>query len=110
DDPGRRLALVSVPSTPPAEAPPPMWVNEAMADLYGFTAGKIVAIPIAGKLTAFTVAGVWRDYARPQGAVVIERERYVTLTGDRTATNGAPRLAPGPALAQTSAAIAPQTP
>src|SRR5438132_302945 len=80
NDPGRRLALVSVPSTPPAEAPPPMWGNEAMADLYGFTAGKIVAIPIAGKLTAFTVAGVWRDYARPHGAVVLERDRYVTLT------------------------------
>ena len=110
NDPGRRLALVSVPSTPPAEAPPPMWVNEAMADLYGFTAGKIVAIPIAGKLTAFTVAGVWRDYARPQGAVVIERERYAGLTGDRTATNGALWLAPGTDLDEVSRAIAREIP
>jgi putative ABC transport system permease protein len=110
NDPGRRLALVGAPSTPPAEAPSPMWVNEAMADLYGFTAGKIVAIPIAGKPTAFTVAGVWRDYARPQGAVVIERERYVTLTGDRTATNGALWLAPGTDLDQVSRAIAREIP
>ena len=82
-----------------------MWVNEAMADLYGFTAGKIVAIPIAGKPTAFTVAGVWRDYARPQGAVVIERERYVTSL----ATEWRPtalRLAPGTDLDQVSRAIA----
>jgi len=110
NDPGRRLALVGAPSTPPAEAPSPMWVNEAMADLYGFTAGKIVAIPIAGKPTAFTVAGVWRDYARPQGAFVIERERYVTLTGDRTATNGALWLAPGTDLDQVSRAIAREIP
>ena len=31
---------------------------------------------------AFTVAGVWRDYGRQQGAIAIERERYVELTGD----------------------------
>jgi putative ABC transport system permease protein len=110
NDPGRRLALVGAPSTPPAEAPSPIWVNEAMVDLYGFTAGKIVAIPIAGKPTAFTVAGVWRDYARPQGAVVIERKRYVTLTGDRMATNGALWLAPGTDLDQVSRAIAREIP
>ena len=108
-DPGRRLALVGAPARPPAEAPP-MWVNEAMVDLYGFTAGKVVAIPIAGKPTAFAVAGVWRDYARPQGAVVIERERYVALTGDRTATNGALWLAPGTDLDQVSHAIAREVP
>ena len=110
NDPGRRLALVGAPSTPPAEAPSPMWVNEAMVDLYGFTAGKIVAIPIAGKPTTFTVAGVWRDYARPQGAVVIERERYITLTGDRMATNGALWLAPATDLDQVSRAIAREIP
>jgi putative ABC transport system permease protein len=109
-DPARRLALVDPPSTPHAGAPPPAWVNEAMVDLYGFTAGKIVAIPLAGKPTAFTVAGVWRDYARPQGAVVIERERYVDLTGDRTATNGALWLAPGTDLDQVSQAIAREVP
>jgi putative ABC transport system permease protein len=70
-------------------------VNEAMADLYGFAPGSVVELPIAGKPAAFTVAGVWRDYARPQGAVVIERARYVALTGDNTATNGALWLAPG---------------
>ena len=88
-DAGRRLALVGAALVPPAGAPPPVWVNEAMVDLYGFTAGKVVNLPIAGRSTPFIVAGVWRDYARPQGAVVIERERYVALTGDRTATNAA---------------------
>jgi putative ABC transport system permease protein len=86
---------VSAPLTPAPDAPPPVWVNEAMVDLYGFEKGKVVNLPIAGKSTAFTVAGVWRDYARPQGAVVVERERYIELTGDQSATNGALWLEPG---------------
>lgn len=103
---GQRLALVdsALPLRP--GSPPPVWVNEAMVDLYDFTPGKVVELPIAGKPSAFTVAGVWRDYARPQGAVVIERDRYVELSGDRTATNAALWLAPGTKLEQVSAAIA----
>ena len=109
-DPARRLALVGAASTPPAGAPPPTWVNEAMVDLYGFAAGKVVELPIAGKPTAFMVAGVWRDYARPQGAVVIERNYYVDLTGDRTATNGALWLAAGTGFEEVSRAIARELP
>jgi putative ABC transport system permease protein len=91
----RQLQLVSGPVTVAAGAPPAAWVNEAMVDLYGFVPGKIIELPIAGKRAAFTVAGVWRDYARPQGAVVIERERYIALTGDRSVTGGALWLAAG---------------
>jgi len=91
----RQFQLVSGPVTLAPGAPPAVWVNEAMVDLYGFAPGSVVELPIAGKPAAFTVAGVWRDYARPQGAVVIERARYVALTGDNTATNAALWLAPG---------------
>jgi putative ABC transport system permease protein len=76
-----------------------------MVDLYGFAAGKQVELPIAGKPIAFTVAGVWRDYARPQGAVVIERERYVALTGDDSATTAALWLAPGASPAEIDRAL-----
>ena len=41
------------------------------------------------------VAGVWRDYIRQHGAVVIERDRYVRLTGDRNASDAALWLADG---------------
>jgi putative ABC transport system permease protein len=109
-DAGQRLALVDASSTPAPDAPPPLWANEAMADLYGFTTGKVVELPLAGKASRFTVAGVWRDYARPQGAVVIERDRYVALTGDRTATNAALWLAPGASLDQLSTSIAHEVP
>jgi putative ABC transport system permease protein len=90
-----RLPLVDTPLARPPDAPPPAWVNEAMVDLYGFRPGRVVELPIAGRATPFFVAGVWRDYGRPQGAVQIEESVYVALTADRTATNGALWLAPG---------------
>ncbi len=94
-EPGRRLPLVGPWTVPAAGSPAPMWVNETMADVYGFVPGKVVEIPLAGKPARFTVAGVWRDYARPQGAVVIEREQYIALTGDQAASTAAIWLAPG---------------
>ena len=104
-NPGRQLAMVaSAPS--PSPDTPPLWVNEAMVDVYGFAAGAKVELPIGGKRVPFMIAGVWRDYARPQGAIVIERERYIALTGDRTATNGALWLAPGTDLEQLRREIA----
>jgi len=104
-NPGRQLAIVaSSPGLGPDTSP--LWVNEAMVDVYGLAAGTRVELPIAGKRVPFTIAGVWRDYARPQGAIVIERERYIALTGDRTATNGALWLLPGTDLAQLRREIA----
>jgi putative ABC transport system permease protein len=102
----RQLQLVRGPVTLPPGAPPPVWVNEAMLDLYDFAPGKLIELPIAGKLASFTVAGVWRDYARPQGAIVIERERYIALTGDRSATSAALWLASGVNPDELSRAIA----
>jgi putative ABC transport system permease protein len=94
-NPARNLPLLGSPREVPAEAPPPVWVNEAAADLYGFSPGSVIALPLNGKSLSFTVAGVWRDYGRPQGAIAMERERYEALTGDATVTNGALWLAQG---------------
>jgi putative ABC transport system permease protein len=41
------------------------------------------------------VAGVFRDYARQHGAVLIERRDYVALTGDERVNDAAVWLAPG---------------
>ena len=109
-DPARRLPLVGRSIVPPEGSPPPIWVNETMADVYGFVPGKVVEIPLSGKPARFTVAGVWRDYARPQGALVIERERYMALTGDRTATGAAIWLAPGTTLEQLHEALVHELP
>jgi putative ABC transport system permease protein len=45
------------------------------------------------------VAGIWRDYARQQGAVVIRDRDYVRLTGDRLRDEAAITLAPGADIA-----------
>jgi len=95
DDPGRRLPLVSDALRPGPGEPPPLWASEAMVDLYGYALGKVVELPIAGKLQRFTVAGIWRDYARQHGTVIIERELYASLSGDRNSNDAALYLAPG---------------
>lgn len=62
----------------------PVWVSEAMVDLYGWQLRQQVMLPLAGKLHAFTVAGVWRDYARQSGSVQIRLSDYQALSGDLT--------------------------
>jgi putative ABC transport system permease protein len=94
-DPARNLPILGSPLIVTPEAPPPVWVTEAAVDLHGFVPGAIIELPITGKSIAFTVAGVWRDYGRQQGVIAMERERYVALTGDGTATNGALWLVAG---------------
>ena len=94
-NPARTLPLIGTPLAVAAGAPPPVWVTEASVDLYGFTPGKVIELPIAGKMERVTVAGVWRDYGRQQGAITMDRARYIGLTGDRTVTNGAVWLAEG---------------
>ncbi len=95
DASGRRLPLVSAPFSPQPEDPPRIWASEAMVDLYGYFPGKVVELPIAGKLQRFIVAGIWRDYARQHGSIVIERELYVELSGDRNANDCGLYLQPG---------------
>ncbi|MCC6473379.1 MAG: FtsX-like permease family protein [Burkholderiales bacterium] len=91
----RSLALVGESRLPAPGAPPPAWVSEAMVDLYGMRAGDVVALALRGRVAAFTVAGVWRDYARQHGAVVIERREYARLTGEERAGNASIWLEPG---------------
>jgi len=99
------------------EAPQvPVWVSEAMVDLYQARPGSRLRLPLGAAPTApgdrpgtgtdaaspragagaeFTVAGVWRDYARQGGSVVIDAADYERLTGDRARTDAALWLRPG---------------
>jgi putative ABC transport system permease protein len=76
-----------------------------MVDVYGFTPGQHIELPVAGKLVAFTVAGAWRDYARQNGAVLIQRSLYITLTGDANASDGALWLVPSATPTQIETSI-----
>jgi putative ABC transport system permease protein len=63
----------------------PAWISEELQDLYGYRPGDPIDLPLNGRQTRFVVAGIWRDYARAAGAVVISRDAYVAATGDRSA-------------------------
>jgi putative ABC transport system permease protein len=55
-----------------------------MVDLYGWQPGQVVELPMQDKLEKFTVAGVWRDYARQSGAIMMRMEDYRALSDDMT--------------------------
>ena len=61
----------------------PIWVSEAMVDLYQFTVGREVRLPLGDAAQIFIVAGVWRDYGRQFGAIQMQLADYRRLTGDR---------------------------
>ena len=85
--------------------PPPVWISEAVADLHGWRPGARVPLPLGERLHEFRVAGVYRDYARQHGSMVIARTDYVARTGDRRANDAALWLAPGAAPADAIAAL-----
>jgi putative ABC transport system permease protein len=85
--------------------PPPAWVSEAVFDLYGFSPGSTLQLPLMNQARPFIVVGVFRDYARQHGAIQIDRADYVALTGDRRINDGALWLAPGATPAQAMEAI-----
>jgi putative ABC transport system permease protein len=97
--------LVGRAHEPKQEDPPPAWISEAVADLYGYAPGDRIELPIGGRNQPFVVAGVWRDYLRQHGAIVIERARYVELTGDRRTNDATLWLAPGTSAADTMQAL-----
>jgi putative ABC transport system permease protein len=76
-----------------------------MRDLYGFRPGDTLRLPIEGREVAFVVRGVYRDYARQHGSILLDRGEYVALTGDRRVNDAAIWLAPGATRADTMAAV-----
>lgn len=85
--------------------PPALWVSEAIADFYGYRPGQVVSLPLAGRERKLVVAGVFRDYARQHGAVLMNRSDYVALTGDRRINDGGLWLEPGTTAAEAMEAI-----
>ncbi|MEO8543627.1 MAG: FtsX-like permease family protein [Burkholderiaceae bacterium] len=108
-EPQRALALVGPLRSAPAGTVP-VYVSEPMQALYGIQVGTVYARladvlapaqdapAVAG--TQFFVAGVWRDYARQFGAIAIDRNDYVRVTGDRQVNDLALSLAAGADAAQ----------
>jgi putative ABC transport system permease protein len=80
------------------------WISEAAQDLYGYKVGDDLRLPLGGQNRKFRIVGVWRDYARTTGAVVISRPAYIAATGDRAANEASLWLKTGvdPEAAETS--------
>ncbi len=94
---GRGRQGLVVPIERAATQPPgtvPVWISEPAQRLYGWRTGTAIALPIVGG-RRFGVAGVWRDYARQAGAIVIGEADYQRLTGDPTRDEAAVTLRPG---------------
>ncbi len=101
----RALPLTAPAIVPRADEPPPVWISEITADLYHWRAGDRVWLPISDRPLMFTVAGVWRDYARQTGAIAIDRDLYVQLTGDQLANDAAVWLATGASFAEVASRL-----
>jgi putative ABC transport system permease protein len=82
------LPLVRSDKLPLPSNAEPVWISEALQDLYGYKLGQQIDLPLAGRTQRFTVAGIWRDYARMSGSLVISRQTYVAATGDGSANEG----------------------
>jgi putative ABC transport system permease protein len=82
------LPLVQIAPKPLPVDATPAWISEPLQDLYGYRMLDQIALPLAGHIRQFVVAGVWRDYARSGGAVVIARADYIAATGDHSASEG----------------------
>jgi putative ABC transport system permease protein len=80
----------------------PAWISEALQDLYGYKLGDTFSVPLAGRRRQFAVAGIWRDYARLSGSIVISKPAYRAASGDDSATEASIWLDPGvdPAAAE----------
>ena len=88
DDASRALPLLDAGlPVPPGRIG--IYVSEAVVDLYGARLGQsLPALASAfGAQADFFIAGIWRDYARQNGAIVIARDDYQRLTGDTAATD-----------------------
>ncbi|KAB0325446.1 FtsX-like permease family protein [Janthinobacterium sp. PLB04] len=91
-DPGKSMVLVGDTLPVPAGSRP-VWLSEAAADLYNVKPGQPIALPLAGGLHTFFVAGIWRDYARSSGAIQMPLDDYRALTGDLDVSDAALWLA-----------------
>jgi putative ABC transport system permease protein len=127
DDPAATLPLVGNPLPVPA-GQIGIYVSEAMVDLYGARPGTVFA-PLSKAFSAladvnraqaapdliattpppearvFFVAGVWRDYARQFGSIVMAQRDFERLTSDRRVNDLALWLSGQATEAQVQASV-----
>jgi putative ABC transport system permease protein len=75
---------------------PMVFISEAMRDLYGWQPGGTYAITLSSTLipTQLYVAGVYRDYGRQHGSIMMNIDDFSAITGDLKRTSLAVWLTP----------------
>jgi putative ABC transport system permease protein len=104
-DPAQSMDIVGPILQPPAAGPLPVWVSEPVVDFYGFSLGKHIQLPLAGRLHECVVAGIWRDYARQAGAIQMRLSDYQAISGDLAISDMALWLQAGVTPARIIASI-----
>ncbi|MBT9501273.1 MAG: ABC transporter permease [Burkholderiaceae bacterium] len=86
---------------------PSVYVSEAMVTLYQARPGSAFKLPLRADQAPVEVwvRGVWRDYARQQGSVMMDATEFMQLTGDTRSNDIALWLAPGAAMAPVQAGL-----
>ena len=97
------LLLIGEEVVPPSGAVA-VWLSEPAARILGHQPGDAIRLPI-GRNASFMVAGIWRDYSRQQGAVVIDSSDYSLLTGDRVRDDALVVVQTGADIADVQRAI-----
>lgn len=91
----------------PLAAPPgtiAVSLSEPASRLLDKHPGDTIALPLGSGLRFF-VTGVWRDYARQQGAIAIDAGDYERLTGDAVRDEAMVLLRPGSDRATVTRAL-----
>jgi putative ABC transport system permease protein len=92
------VATASAPVSGDASAPIALYVSEAMVDLHGAVLGQIydqkalvasikyapnaIDLGVSAQTPTFYIAGIWRDYAKQFGTLVIDSADYQRISGD----------------------------
>ncbi|MEP6800557.1 MAG: FtsX-like permease family protein [Acidobacteriota bacterium] len=70
-------------------------ISEPFARRFGVSSGGRVTIDTPRGPRSFAVAGVYRDYSNDRGTVMLDRELYLSVFGDRRVSSVAVLAAPG---------------
>jgi putative ABC transport system permease protein len=107
-NPMQSVALVGLAKFPPDDGQSRVVVfgSEAMSDVYGWRAGQEVSLPLTAKgQQSVWVGGLFRDYGRQHGSVVMSTSDFERLTGDRSRSSVSVWLASGADPAKVMAQI-----
>ena len=112
-NPMQSVALVGKSTLPPSDIQKHLVVfgSEAMADLYGWRVGQEISLPLQAQgLTQVWVGGLYRDYGRQHGSVVMSTTDYEAITGDRSRSSISVWIESGAETAQVISNIQRQVP